>query len=188
MRPVIGINSSSAPFMTEIGAGLKTLETRSRNTLGRFVGKRVMLAETKQGGYLAMYTAIIRAAHRIDSPEAWEALRPLHRVPVGSKYDWKPDTRVKWAYEITSLRRLCPFRVPEGRRHGRVWMEYEPPLKQKILSYFCAGWQEDVIYNLADREHASWGYVVYGSGSRSNALYEIRLDDDYKVVDCRYMF
>lgn len=124
---VIGINSSSAPFMRDIGALLKRLETRSKNMLGRYVGQRVILAETKQGGYLAMYSAVIRSARDIRTPEEWNALRPLHRVPEGNVlYDWKPDTRVKWVYELTDIRRLRPFMVPEGIRHGRTCMEYEP--------------------------------------------------------------
>jgi hypothetical protein len=124
MIPVIGINSSSAPFMSDIGAGRKILETRSRNMLGRLCGQPVILAETRQGGYLAMYIAVLQSARAVRSKEEWEDLRPLHRVPVGSKYDWKPDTRVKWTYEITVLRILNPFRVPEGIRHGRTWMEF----------------------------------------------------------------
>ena len=124
---VIGINSSSAPFMRDIGALLKRLETRSKNMLGRYVGQRVILAETKQGGSLAMYSAVIRSARDIRTPEEWNALRPLHRVPEGNVlYDWKPDTRVKWVYELTDIRRLRPFMVPEGIRHGRTCMEYEP--------------------------------------------------------------
>lgn len=124
MIPVIGINSSSAPFMSDIGARRKTLETRSKNTLGCFIGQRVYLAETMRGGYTAMYSAVIRSARRVETAEEWEALRPLHRVPAGNRYDWKPETRCKWVYELSGIRRLRPFRVPEGRRHGRVWMEY----------------------------------------------------------------
>ena len=121
---VIGINSSSAPFMADIGARLKVLETRGKNMLGRYVGQRVILAETRQGGYMAMYSAVIRSARPVTSREDWDALRPLHRVPEGNRYDWKDSTRVKWVYEIANLRRLRPFRVPEGVRHGRVCMEY----------------------------------------------------------------
>lgn len=124
MTIVIGINSSTAPFMDDIGALLKRLETRNRNMLGRYVGQRVILAETRQGGYLALYSAVIRSARAIRSREDWEALRPLHRVPAGNVYDWQPGTRVKWVYELSGLRRLRPFRVPEGVRHGRTCMEY----------------------------------------------------------------
>ena len=124
MTPVIGINSSSSPFMDDIGALRKRLETRSRNMLGRFCGQRVILAETRQGGYMAMYSVVIRSARAIRSRDEWNALRPLHCVPIDNDYDWKPGTRVKWVYEITGLRRLHPFLVPEGVRHGRTWMEY----------------------------------------------------------------
>lgn len=123
MIPVIGINSSTAPFMDMIGNRLKRLETRSKNTLGTFVGQRVILAETKQGGYLAKYSAVIRSARPIYSAEEWDTLRMQHCVPIGNDYDWKPGTRVKWVYELSNLRRLRPFMVPEGPRHGRVWME-----------------------------------------------------------------
>lgn len=126
MIPVIGINSSSAPFMTDIGALRKRLETRSRNMLHALVGQRVILAETRQGGYLAMYSAVIRSARAIRSRDEWDALRSLHRVPECSTYDWDDSTRVKWVYEIACLRRLRPFMVPEGFRHGRTWMEYTP--------------------------------------------------------------
>ena len=71
-----------------------------------------------------MYSAVIRSARCVRSREQWDALRSLHRVPVGNPYDWQDDTRVKWLYELTDLRRLRPFKVPESVRHGRVWMEY----------------------------------------------------------------
>jgi len=125
MIPVVGINSSSAPFMHDIGKRMKTLETRTRNTLKQLVGRRVLLAETKQGGYMAMFSAVIRSVHAVRSWEEWDALRHLHRVPVDNDYDWKPETVVKYVYRISNLRRLRPFMVPEGKRHGRTWIEYE---------------------------------------------------------------
>lgn len=126
MIPVVGINSASAPFMADIGDLLKRLETRSRNMLRSLVGQRVILAETRQGGYLAMYTVVIRSARPVRSREEWDDLRPLHRVPVGNPFDWQEGDRVRWVYELSGLRRLQPFLVPEGRRHGRTWMEYDP--------------------------------------------------------------
>jgi len=137
MIPVVGINSSSAPFMRDIGLLLKRLETRNKDMLGSLVGQRVILAETKQGGYIAMYTAVIRSGREIRSSEEWDSLRTLHCVPSGNKYDWQPGTRVKWVYEITDLRRLRPFRVPDGVRHGRVWMEYNPPRTSKKTKGGC---------------------------------------------------
>ena len=99
--------------------------------LRSLVNQRVILAETMQGGHLAMYSAVLRSALVIRSREEWERLRPLHRVPAGSRYDWKPNTRVKYLYQITSLRRLRPFMVPEGARHGYTWMEYSPTKGRK---------------------------------------------------------
>ena len=120
---VVWINSSSAPFMDDIGALLKRLETRNRNMLGFLVGQRVILAESKNGQRLARYSVVIRSARQVFSRKEWDALRPLHRVPVGNQYDWKPGTKVKYLYELSDLRRIRPFRVPEGVPRGRTGTE-----------------------------------------------------------------
>ena len=120
---VVWINSSSAPFMDDIGALLKRLETRNRDMLGFLVGQRVILAESKNGQRLARYSVVIRSARQVFSRKEWDALRPLHRVPVGNKYDWKPGTKVKYLYELSDLRRIRPFRVPEGVPRGRTGTE-----------------------------------------------------------------
>lgn len=120
---VVWINSSSAPFMDDIGALLKRLETRNRDMLGFLVGQRVILAESKNGQRLARYSVVIRSARQVFSRDEWEALRPLHRVPVGNQYDWKPGTKVKYLYELSDLRRIRPFRVPEGIPRGRTGTE-----------------------------------------------------------------
>lgn len=120
---VVWINSSSAPFMDDIGALLKRFETRSRDMLGFTVGQRVILAESKNGKRLALYSVVIRSVRQVFSQEQWDTLRPLHRVPVGNRYDWKPDTKVKYLYELSGLRRLRPFRVPEGIPRGRTGTE-----------------------------------------------------------------
>ena len=120
---VVWINSSSAPFMDDIGALLKRLETRNRDMLGFLVGQRVILAESKNGQRLARYSVVIRSARQVFSRDEWDALRPLHRVPVGNQYDWKPGAKVKYLYELSDLRRIRPFRVPEGIPRGRTGTE-----------------------------------------------------------------
>jgi len=127
--PVVWINSSSAPFLADIGALLKRYETRSRNMLGALAYQRVILAESKSGKRLALYSVVIRSVRVVRSREEWDALRPVHRVPVGNPYDWKPETKVKYLYELSSLRRLRPFRVPDGVKHGRTWEEYNQQKK-----------------------------------------------------------
>lgn len=125
MPKVVWINSSSAPFLDDIYNRLKPFETRSRNMLGRLVGQRIILAESSNGQRLARCSVVIQGVRKVTTREEWDALRPLHRVPVGSDYDWKPWTRAKYLYKMTNLRRLRPFRIPtEGVSHGRSWFEY----------------------------------------------------------------
>ena len=125
MTPVIFINCKSEPFVDDIIALLKQYETRSRNTLGRFCGDRVLLAETGKGRPLVKCSAVIDHYVEVYSREKWEEFLERSWVPVGSKYDWKPDTKVKYLYHLSDVRPVTPFLAPEGRRHGRVWMEYE---------------------------------------------------------------
>ena len=126
MAYVVWINSSSAPFLDDIEARLKPLETRSRNMLGRLVGQRVVLAESARKQRLARCSVFIRSVRTVTTWEEWDALRPLHRVPVGNQYDWKPETKIKYLYELTNLRRLRPFRIPEtgtvprGRSYAEI--------------------------------------------------------------------
>lgn len=125
MPSVVWINSSSAPFLDDICARLKPFETRSRDMLGTLKGQRVIFAESAKGARLARCSAVIRSVMTVTSREQWEALRPLHRVPVGNMYDWKPETKVKYLYELANIRILRPFRIPEeGIPHGRSWFEY----------------------------------------------------------------
>lgn len=133
--PVVFINCRQAPFLDDIEAFQKTAETRSRNTLGCLVGQRVILAETgRKTPRLARCSVIIDSVQAVRSREAWEALRPVHRVPAGSKYDWHPWTKVKYLYHLSGLYVFPrPFSVPEGVRHGRTWMEY--PLADEIDSF-----------------------------------------------------
>lgn len=125
MPKVVWINSSSFPFLELICRGWKPFETRSRNMLGGLVGERVILAESSRGQRLARCSAVIKSVREVRTREDWDALRPLHRVPAGNKYDWKDDTKVKYLYELSRIRLLVPFRIPSGTSHGRTWMEYE---------------------------------------------------------------
>lgn len=120
---VVWINSSSAPFMDDIGALLKCYETRNKKMLHFLIGQRVILAESKSGKRQARYSVVIRSVTEVRSREQWDALRPLHRVPVGNMYDWKPGTKVKYLYKLSGLRRLRPFTVPEGVPRGRTGTE-----------------------------------------------------------------
>ena len=127
MIPVVFINCSRFPFLSWILNRSKLYETRTRDTLRALVGQRVYLAETGHGR-----RAIVKSSARIAyvfpviSAAAWQRLRPLYCVPSGSQYDWRPGTRIKYMYVLEDVRNVAPFPVPEGVRHGRVWMEYIP--------------------------------------------------------------
>ena len=127
MIPVIFINCKSAPFVDDIIHGRKTYETRTRNTLGRLIGERVLLAETGNGIPFVKCSAVIDKVVTVHNKELWDYMRKyLHSVPVGNEYDWKPETKIKWLYHLTDVHPVDPFRLPSSAvRHGRVWAEYE---------------------------------------------------------------
>ena len=129
MTPVIFINTTSAPFVDDIIDGRKTYETRTRNTLKSpltwALGERILIAETGHGDPVVRCSAVIDHYGSVCDEKSWEHFRYGHRVPVGSSYDWKPDTNVKWLYHLTDVKTLDPFILPKDcPRHGRVWAEY----------------------------------------------------------------
>ena len=125
MIPVVFVNCSSAPFVDDIINLSKIYETRSCNSLRSLVGKRVMICETGKGKSMVRCSARIVNAFPVRSFYEWDMFRDYHCVPVGSKYDWKDDTKVKWMYELADIYiESVPFHPAEGPRHGRVWMEY----------------------------------------------------------------
>lgn len=125
MIPVVFINCKEIPFIDRIIAGQKSWETRNRNTLGQLVGKRVFLAETGRGKPVIRCEAEICKPVWINNPDDWDDLRDATCIPVGSKYDWKTDTKSKVIYFVRKVKKVRRFTPPEGTRHGRVWMEYE---------------------------------------------------------------
>lgn len=124
MMPIIFINCKDEPFVDDILGGLKQYETRNRNTLKRFLGTRVLLAETGHGKPIIKGSATIAEIVEVFTREAWEDYLQFTWVPVGSKYDWQPDTKKKVLYRLTDVQSYIPFIPAKDRRHGRVWMEY----------------------------------------------------------------
>lgn len=124
MIPVLFINSHSVPFVDMIMDGRKLYETRKRNVLRSAFeyGNRFLIAETGSGRPRVRCSATIESMVTIYTKEAWDRYRKLHAVPVGSEFDWKPDTKKKVMYLLEDVRPVTPF-VPEGKRHGRTWME-----------------------------------------------------------------
>lgn len=133
MIPVVYVNCSEYPYVHAIMAKLKPLETRNRDTLRNLVGKRVLVAQTGKGTPTVMCMVTIGKPIKATCRQTWDGLRPMHRVPVGSAHDWKETTKQKYLYQLTDPVPVIPFPVPEGKRHGRVWIECdESALKGKI--------------------------------------------------------
>ena len=85
-----------------------------------------MIAETGHGRPLVRCSAVIDEVIEVFTREAWEEYLQFTWVPVGSEYDWKPDTKKKVLYHLKDVKPVKPFRLPfNARRHGRVWAEYE---------------------------------------------------------------
>ena len=124
MMPIIFINCKDQPFVRQILNGTKQYETRNRNTLKRFLGSQVLLAETGHGKPVIKGSAVISEIIEVFARSAWEVTKLDCMIPDGSKYDWKPDTKKKVLYRLTDVRPCEPFVPTEDRRHGRVWMEY----------------------------------------------------------------
>ncbi len=129
MTPVLFINCSREPFVNWIAAGLKLYETRTKNTLKSLLkwalGERILIAETGHGDPVVRCSAIIDEVIAVYTREQWEKYLQFTWIPVGSDYDWKPDTKVKWLYHLTDVKPLTPFVLPKScPRHGRVWAEY----------------------------------------------------------------
>lgn len=126
MIPVVFVNCRRQPFVSDIAARRKLIETRTRNTLRAVAGRRVYIAETGNGSPVVRCSAMIGHPVPVRSMEGWEQYRELACIPAGSQYDWKPETVVKWLYPLYNVEPIAPFVPPEDVRHGRVWMEYNP--------------------------------------------------------------
>ena len=126
MIPAVFINCRRIPFVDLIGSGSKPYETRTRNMLGRFIGEQILLTETGKGDPVVRFSAIVDSVIPVRSRSEWERYRQVACIPVGSEYDWKDDTKVKWLYHLANVRPVTPFPLPKDAvRHGLTWAEYD---------------------------------------------------------------
>ena len=131
MTPVLFVNCEREPFVDWMMCHLKQYETRTRNTLKSLLswalGRRILIAETGHGAPLVRCSAVIDQVVAVYDQATWEDYLEQTWIPVGSKYDWKPTTKVKYLYHLKDVHPVgTPFLLPSTcRRHGRVWAEYE---------------------------------------------------------------
>lgn len=119
----ININDDEQPWTEMILKGDKTIETRLKPTLNRFVGKRVGIVRTRKGqpamlvGYATVGEPIAyhdRLSFDKDFPKHRVGQQSTFHVGYGSKY----------GYPLTQVRRLPePYRTT-----SRSW----PPISRKV--------------------------------------------------------
>lgn len=125
MTPAIFINCKEVPFIEKIFSRDKLFETRTKNVLRKFTGMRVLLVETGNGVPMVRGSVICGHPSAITDARAWDTARSTTQVPVGSRYDWTKDTRIKWLTPMFSPLMCEPFPLPaDAVRHGRTWAEY----------------------------------------------------------------
>ena len=121
---IIYINCKLFPFVDLIIALQKVFETRNRNTLKKFIGKTVYIAETgKHKKPLIRCSCIIGKPLAITDIATYEQYRNQTKVEKFSDFDFIPGKK-KYLYPLHNVQKIDPFTVPENIiRHGYVWCE-----------------------------------------------------------------
>jgi len=97
----------STPYADNIVKGKKTIETRTRNTLARFVGQRVLIIRTMAGREPEVVGSVFVSGSAWRS-ETWLCgMRDQTLIPPGSRFDCKGDG--KWCYWLTDAAEYGPF-------------------------------------------------------------------------------
>ena len=133
MIPVLFINCRKCPFISWIISGEKVFETRTRNTLKRFIGQVVYLAETGNGKPVVKCLATITGVEIVRTRTQFERFRKLTMIEPKTEYDWTDGTTVKYLYRLENIYPVPDFVPPEDVRHGRTWMEYNPRTRFELV-------------------------------------------------------
>lgn len=125
MKPGININCSKYPFDTYIKNRFKLYETRNRNTLGTFVGRRVFLIKTGCGKPLIFAEATVSKAIKCrNRGEFNDYVREC--MTYATDYDWNEKTKCKWLYKLDEIVPINNREVSKDAIcHGYVWREIE---------------------------------------------------------------
>lgn len=90
--------SKGIPYADAIVGGYKKIETRTKNTLGRFVGQRVFIVRTMDGRKPVVVGSVRIASACYRTPDWLEEHRNETCVPPGSRFDH--HGRGKWIYRL----------------------------------------------------------------------------------------
>lgn len=86
------------PYAEAIVRGYKTIETRTRDMLGRFVGERVLIIATGKGIKPEVVGSVVIRGKRFYTADELDTLRDVTLIPPGSRFDCRG--RGKWGYAM----------------------------------------------------------------------------------------
>lgn len=100
MKAAIYVHETHAtPYATAIASGIKPIETRTRDTLGRLVGVNVLIIRTRNGKPSDVIGSATISEKRFYSAFELDSMRSQTLILPGSKFDC--HGRGKWGYTMT---------------------------------------------------------------------------------------
>jgi hypothetical protein len=123
---IVYINCKLFPFIAWIIAGLKTMETRNKNTLKQLIGKTVYFAETGKHKKPVVYcSCIIGDPVTVIDKKTYNRYREQTRIVKGSIFDFTRGTKQKVLYPLLNVQPVkTPFSIPENAiRKNRTFCE-----------------------------------------------------------------
>jgi predicted transcriptional regulator len=106
----ININDKDSPFTDWILDGIKTVETREKNTLKSLVGQRVGIIRTGCGKAMLVGYITIAEIIKYGTENEFRLDTNRHMVKPGSKYDIRKDG-VKYGYVLVDPKKCKPVTV-----------------------------------------------------------------------------
>lgn len=109
------------PYAEAIVEGIKTIETRTKDTLAGFIGQRVLVIRTRNHRPAEIVGSVTIARKTFCFPESFRELYDRHLVPPGSKYDC--TVRGKWCYDLEDPEKYdpVPLNTLNVKRKTRVY-------------------------------------------------------------------
>jgi len=116
-------NERRTPWAGWIVSGLKEIETRNKNMLGKLVGERVAVIATGNHPPLIVGYATITDSLYVNKAMFDGFYRKYTMIEEGDKYDCTENG--KWLYFLRDAEACHPKALPENIiRHGRSYVEF----------------------------------------------------------------
>lgn len=97
------------PYATQIVAGKKIIDTRTRDMLGKLVGERVLVIRTRSGHKADIIGAVTIIGKVWFADHVLNYIRDRTCIPKGSKYD--THNGGKWCYYIADPIEFIPMQL-----------------------------------------------------------------------------